>query len=367
MVHHINVLIDDYADMNMRSRFVLNGIHENACQKKVPVQTFFSTAALLKALSSERRKFVIVISESKIRSERLLGVLNENGVHPIFIQMQFPDYTYSYSSILPDFFLASYQLTMAILSEHSLPCAFIGYNRDSFADKNRLNGFKKAAGELQIQYKIYSNDNGIKNCLDKTMVDVKKYKNLICIGDAVAIPLIKMMKTAGINPGNFNIASLRNMKIGEFSRPSLTSVDSDYSSEGMAAVDVYMFLLKKKYIQNLYVHTDSRIIFRESTHLKKNICKFTPKQELDGAMVDFYGDSIVKEIDTLERMFVNCDDTDMSIIRCILKGFTYEKISEFHSMAVNTIKYRVKKMEHNLNVKSRREFLDYLKQFDFNI
>jgi predicted transcriptional regulator len=68
MVSSINVLIDDYADMNMRSKFVLDGIHEAASQKKIPVQTFFSTSALLKALSGNRKKFVIVIAETKMRS-----------------------------------------------------------------------------------------------------------------------------------------------------------------------------------------------------------------------------------------------------------------------------------------------------------
>jgi hypothetical protein len=36
-------------------------------------------------------------------------------------------------------------------------------------------------------------------------------------------------------------------------------------------------------------------------------------------------------------------------------------------MVVNSIKYRIKRMEANLNVKNKEEFLDYLRRFDLNI
>jgi len=367
MAYNINVLIDDYADMNMRSKFVLNGIHEVASERKIPVRTFFSTDALLEALSNERRKIVITIAESKVRSEQLLKFFNENEIHPVFIHMQFSDYSYSYSSILPDYFLASYQLTMAVLSDCPAPSVFVGYNNDSFADKDRLNGFTRAADELKIKYDMYNNDSGIQKSLELTLANLRKYKNIICIGDVVGVPLINKMKINGINPADFNIASLRSMKIGEFSKPAITSISSDYFAEGMTAVDTYMLLTKKKYIQNLFVHTESRIFFRESTHLKKNSLMFTPTQKLSGTMVDFYGDDIVKEIDAIERMLINCDNVDMSIISGMVKGNTYEKISEINSMAVNTIKYRIKKMEHFLNVRKRDDFIKYIKNFDLNI
>jgi DNA-binding CsgD family transcriptional regulator len=280
--------------------------------------------------------------------------------------MRFSDYSYSYSSILPDYYLISYQLTMAVLSEYPEPSAFVGYNNDSFADKDRLNGFKKAAEESGVEFEIYPNDHGIQHCLDNIMTDIGKYKNIICISDVVAVPLINALKKKGINPADFNIASLRSMKIGEFNKPSITSVTSDYHSEGMTAVDAYMLLLKKRYIQNLFIHTESRILFRESTHLKKNNIKFFPGQELNGPMVDFYGDDIVKEIDIMEKMLINCDNIDINIIRCIIKGYTYEEISDFNSLAVNTVKYRINKIVKSLNVNNRKEFIEYLMKFDLS-
>ena len=89
-----------------------------------------------------------------------------------------------------------------------------------------------------------------------------------------------------------------------------------------------------------------------------------PKPEFKGTLVNFYGDDIVVDIDAIERMLINCDNLDMNIINGMIKGYTYEKISEINYMAVNSIKYRIKKMEDSLNVKSRKEFMEYLKKYD---
>jgi DNA-binding CsgD family transcriptional regulator len=66
-------------------------------------------------------------------------------------------------------------------------------------------------------------------------------------------------------------------------------------------------------------------------------------------------------------MIINCDNIDMSIINGLIKGYTYEKISEINSMAVSSIKYRIKKMEYNLNVTNREEFIISLKEYDLNL
>ena len=364
MAYSIIVFIDYYADMNIRYKYVLDGIQDAASNRKIPVRIFYSIEDLLKALSGERRKFVIAIAESMMRSEQLLRVFNENGVHPIFFNMPFLNNIFSYSSILSDYFLASYKLTMAILSEAPKPSVFVGYNRDSFPDNSRLSGFLKAVEELGVQYKMYPNDNSVQHCLDETTEELGNYKNIICITDAIAVPLIKNMKAKDIDPGNFNIASLGSMKIGELCKPSITSIARDFSSEGMAAVDAFMLLVKKKYVQNLFVYSECRIIFRESTKIKNISLQFMPKQELKGTLVDYYGDDIIVDIDIIERMLINCDSLDINIINSMIKGYTYEKISEINHMAVNTIKYRIKKMENYLNVKSRKEFLEYLKKYD---
>jgi hypothetical protein len=130
------------------------------------------------------------------------------------------------------------------------------------------------------------------------------------------------------------------------------------------AVDIYIFLLKKGCVHNLCLNTDSQIILRGSTHLKIKKFDDEMKSEVSGGMINFYGNESVKKIDTLERMLINCDETDINILKGLFKGWTYEKLCEINLMAVNTIKYRVKKMENNLGVRNKGELLDCIKSYD---
>ena len=367
MNYHINVLIDDYADMNLRSKLVINGVHEEAYQKKITVRTFFSVDTLIEAMAKERRKFVIVISESKLNSEKVLWTLNEKNIHPIFIRMPFPNAYYSFSSIIPNYFPAIYHLTRMILNDFPEPSVFLGYNADSIADKNRLDGFIKAVDEYKVPHSVVTHHGDIGKSIDEFMDEIHKYKNIVCTNDVIALLLLRRMKEMNVEYIKFNITGCGNFRVGEYFKPSLTTITSDYYDLGTMAVNMYVFLFKKNQRQNMFINIDCRIILRESTHIKSKNNNKGPVPELFGEMVDFYGDNLVKEIDSLEKMLVSCDEIDKSILQGMLANFTYEKIAEINLLAVNTVKYRIKKMEKNLGVKSRRELLGIVKEFDLSI
>jgi DNA-binding LacI/PurR family transcriptional regulator len=371
LTYQINVLIDDYTDIALRDKLVLNGVHESAYQKKMAVRTFFSIEALIRALDRESRKFVIVISQSKINSERLLLMLNERGIHPVFINLQFSNTNYFFSSVIPNYYSSVYQLTRMILGEYPENSAFVGYNADSAADKLRLDGFRKAVDEYGLKDDVFSNDGNIDITMDSLLKQINGFKNLICANDVIALLLICRMKGEGLAVEEFNITGYGNIKTGEFFKPSLTTITGDYYNEGIMAVDIYVFLVKKNYlnknhVHNLSVNMDSRIIFRESTHLKAKNLHNELKPEISGEMINFYGNNSVKEIDALERMLVNCDETDMNILRGLMAGATYEQIAESCCVSVNTRKYRLKKMGANLMVKSRKEIVERIKVYDLD-
>ena len=366
MSFQINLLIDNYADMILRSRLVIQGITEIAYQKKVPINTFFSLDTMIKALRKERRRFVIIISESKIQSEKLLWYLSEKEIHPIFINEQFSDTSYSFSNVMPNLHFSFYKLTQLILKEFTEPSAFVGYNKDSIADKLRMDGFLKAVDEYGIKNHVYINNGDIDQCIHNVLAEKEKYKNIICTNDVVALLLIKQMKEMNCDPMNFNITGYSNMKIGEFFKPSLTTIVSDYYSAGIMAVEVYVFLYKKKQIYNMYVNMDSDIIFRESTHLKLRKIDLKHGNTNNDEMIDFYGNESVKKMDSIESMLLKCDDTDMGILHDLLNDKTYEEIAENYFMAVNTVKYRLKKMEACLKIANRKELYNYLKTYDLS-
>jgi DNA-binding LacI/PurR family transcriptional regulator/DNA-binding CsgD family transcriptional regulator len=363
----VNVYIDNYTDMNLRSKLVLNGIYQSAYQKKTVVRTFFSVGNLVETLSTERDRFVIVLSESRIHSENLLYLFVQNQVHPIFIHTQFPDTAFCFSSVIPNYYSAVYQLTGSILAEFPEPSVFVGFNDDSVTDKMRLDGFRKAANEYNVEYEVASNEGNLNDCLAKVLGDLRSYRNIICANDMIALLLLHKMKATGINPGNFNITGSGNTRTGEFFKPSLTTITSDFSNEGIAAVDAYTFLLKKEHVHSLSLRIESRIILRESTQLRASTARAASGAEIGGDMIDFYGDDSVRGIDALERMLMSCDDRDIGILHGLMRGYTYEKICDLNYLAVNTVKYRINKIEQYLKVRNKAELVDYLRIYELSL
>jgi DNA-binding NarL/FixJ family response regulator len=138
---------------------------------------------------------------------------------------------------------------------------------------------------------------------------------------------------------------------------------ADYFKAGILVVDAYVFLIKKIQIQNVYINTDCKIIMRESTHLR-NLSAAKGRPSPGGELIDFYNNETVHQMDILERMLVNCDETDMNILRGLMAEATYEQIAESSCISVNTVKYRLKKMGSNLKVKSRKEIVDRIRAYD---
>jgi len=220
----VNVFIDQYTDMNLRSKLVLNGIYQSAYQKKTPVRIFFSVGDLVETLGRERDRFVIVLSESRMHSERLLHLFARHQVHPIFIHMEFPNSAFSVSSIMPNHYSAVYQLTSCLLAEFPQPSVFVGLNDDSMVDRMRLDGFTKAADEHKVEHRIVPNKGNLNECLARVMKNLGSYRNFLCANDMIALLLLHQMKAAGIDPKGYNITGSGNTRIGAFFKPSLTTI-----------------------------------------------------------------------------------------------------------------------------------------------
>ena len=363
MLFNINILIDDYADMDLRSRAMLNGIHENAVEKKIPIRTFFSFPDMVKDMGKSKHRYVIIIAESKTRAENLLLLCNRNNIHPIFINMQFLDTTNNFSNVNPNYYSALYRISSIIISENREPSVFIGYNKDSMSDINRLHGFKKASEENQIPFNIVPNNGDINKCIEDTILIIGNYKNIICTNDTMALLLMTRMKELGIPPEKFNIIGSGNMKAGEFFSPSLTTIAVDYFKAGIMAVDVYIFLMKRNNIKNTSVSINCKIIIRESARIKNLDYKSNNNNQHTAEFVDFYNDEQVHKLTMLERMLSSCDETDLDILNGLLMNETYEQIAEKNYVSVNTIKYRLRKIETNLAVKGKPEIVGYLKTY----
>jgi hypothetical protein len=225
----------------------------------------------------------------------------------------------------------------------------------------------KAVTDYGIQHKVFKNEGHVDVCIDRVIEEIHLLKNILCANDMIAMLLMQRIKAAGLELRNFNIAGFSNLRLGEFFKPSLTTVVSDHVNSGSLAVDIYTFILKKGHVQKTSVTVDSKIIIRESTNLRMKKCEPPKEFVSDKVMINFYEDEAVRHIEKLESMISNCDATDLSILKKLLNNTTYEKMAEMNLVAVDTIKYRIKKMQSNLGVRNRNEMIDYIRKFDLNL
>ena len=79
--------------------------------------------------------------------------------------------------------------------------------------------------------------------------------------------------------------------------------------------------------------------------------------------IDFYGDENLADMERIDIMLSACDSTDIAILSDVTDGQTYEKISEKYYLAINTVKYRVKKMMEYTATESRKELIALLESY----
>ena len=156
------------------------------------------------------------------------------------------------------------------------------------------------------------------------------------------------------------ICSCSGMKISEYFEDPYPVCRIDYHEAGVQLAMLYRFLLKEDVIYSTVMTFDME--FLEG---RGDIPMSSPagSEIYSTSEVDFYGDKNLCDMEALDIMLSNCDETDISILCDITSGVTYEKISEKHYLAINTVKYRVKKMLDTVGTDSRRGLIALLDEY----
>ncbi|MDR2143891.1 MAG: substrate-binding domain-containing protein [Treponema sp.] len=369
MEYHMNqgfvdILVNDYVDGLLYYPAILNGIRANLSLKKKELRLFRKTEKLIKTIGARRKKYAIVITESKTNGERILADLYEANIHPVFINMQFRSSAVPYSSLLPSA-LAWNCLMEAVLAEYPLPSVILGVNKDSSTDMDSMEAFNATMKKHDLEPVVIYNDENINGCLEEMMDKLPSFKNIFCVNDFLALLLLQKIKKAGINPDGFNISGAGNIEMGRFIQPPLTTTSWNPFGMGFMAVELYVLLSKGKFSGSLNAVIDSEVVLRGSTHLKlKKPDDFKIPKMTTSKKVDFYGDTEIHKMELVERMFKNCDEIDITILKTLQEGGTYEKMCDYLDMAINSVHYRIRKMLNNMEVQNKEQLIDEIKRFD---
>ena len=344
----IYILIEENYAENSRYLKLLEGISSVA--KKKHLELCIRTK--VSEIPSEAKVAILICQSLKWSTDRI-GELNARNIHPLVFGFQYLDTMYKYSSIAPNYTKSAYRLTKYILGAGQRT-AILGYNEDSLPDRLKYIGIRYAVNESGGSYEVFRNRGDIIACLDAFKESAEGIENIVCCNDNVAIMLSSRYPEL---IRDRRICSCSGLKISEFFENPYPVCRINYFEAGVQLAMLYRFLVKEEVIYSTVMTFD--MDFASSG---EDIPMSIPEGDdiYSRYEIDFYGDESLREMEGLDKMLSALDSTDLAILTDISFGETYETVAEKYFLAVNTVKYRVKKMLENAGCESRRSLLDLL-------
>ena len=348
----IHILVEENYLQNNRFHRLFEGISSAARKKHEDV----SICRRVDELPSGCRLVVLVCQSLKWSVDRV-AELNAAGIHPLVFGFPYLDTMYDYSSIAPNYTKAAYLLTRHLLSARGGKVALLGYNEDSLPDRLKCTGIRYAAAGAGQEIEIYRNSGEVSACLEEFSRRCDGIVNIVCCNDNVAILLRRLYPQLLIGR---NMGSCSGLKLSEFFDDPYPAFRVDHFEAGVRLASLWFLLVKEDSIPSTVMTFDMRFSLGRREMVADEISVDTYGGE---CAVDFYGDKNFEMMERLDGMLTMCDDTDLSILAALMRDETYACISERLYLAVNTVKYRVKKMTEAAGVSSRRELQMLLQEF----
>ena len=348
----IHVLIEEnYMETN-RFHELFEGISYVAKKKHLDVVLYKTIDEIPKHC-----RVAILLGASLKWSATHIQRLCERGVHPLIFAMEQSSAPYAYSSITPDYTRAIYGLTKYLLSQDNAATALVGYNEDSQPDRLKYAGFCQAVQEFGAPYTVFENRGDVLACLDNFAQNCQDVKNIVCCNDNIAAMLyVKYPQLLQ----DRKLCSSSGLKLSEFFDNPYLVCRTDFYKAGEQLAELYAFLCKGKEI----LPTVMTLAVDFYIGAEQITLPFTPSgTQSSEKEIDFYGDKSLKQMEKLDKMLSECDETDIQILKGIVDNQTYEDISEENFVAVNTVKYRIKKMLSTADVSNKKELLERLEEY----
>lgn len=196
----------------------------------------------------------------------------------------------------------------------------------------------------------------------------QSFDAVLCPNAPVAISFLRFCQENGFRvPEELLVASMKDSDINRYCSPSLTSIAVDFNAIGEQAVVVWRYLQdmgNAGFRMRIAVH--GQIVVRESTGaqlpappLEERDPSISKGVEEEGAPAE---DPVALALMQLDRCLQRCDELDLRIIAQLLEGKSYESICEKLFLSESSLQYRVRKLFRAAETRSRREFVNLLKE-----
>ena len=342
----INIITEPEYDSTVWCRETLSGIKKRILNLRYEQKIYTEDT-----LSSDI-KTIIIIGTSPDWVEKILSKAEKLSIYPIVVSCHPIKSKKNASFVLIDHATATEECISYLNSCGRENIALYGINKKSYADSIKEKYFHKT----DIFH--FSEKVSLAECFDNFFEASKKYNAVICSNYITAIQLINRLAEKGLHvPQDMYVITYGDSMLGRLFSPSLSTVTLNHELLGIQAVDLYRFLYKSESRINAAVYIPYEIIPAKSTDnfpVKKQQQLNHKKTETDNF---FYTDKDIADIQSLEKMLRQCDETDKNIITYLQRNFSYGKISELLFISEGAVKYRVKKILAAGNIGSVRDML----------
>lgn len=346
------ILTDPNYSGSIWCKSFFNNLIENLRKNRIPFCEAFDEIP-------ENVEAVFIIASDYVWIKNTIKSLNKVDISPILICNHIEEIVGCEYSCVSSNVQASIKsfLSQLTLSDKN-KIAIYGVNTNSVADIGKVDVLFSNKEYFSENIKVFNNNGNLNDCYIDFTKNIDDIDVVICTNYFAAISLVKHLECESPEKlKKLNIFSLTSSSLSKYYNTYITSVNIDYNQYGRAAIRIYKNLKKHSYISTMNITVAWNVSDKHFSNASAVPLQKTFKQDI------FYNDNELNEMMKVEKLLDICDYMDTSIITGLIQKLSIEKICEICFMTEGAIKYRIKKLLSQCNIKDKSELFYLLTKY----
>lgn len=365
-------------------RKFLKGVLGKAANSGYIVNIVDMTEVPLEAYIASRKgnngRCVLIVGMNLFQEADILAAFKEANIPFFVINRHYADFL-NINSVSINYSNAVKEITEHLIKSGRRKIAFVGFNRFSSIDRQKLEGYTSALKEYRLDFNSnYIFDYGVKkvsDSIEEFLSVVKQFDAAVCSNDSIAIMVSNALRKKGVLiPDELAITGFDNMTIGRLATPKLTTIGFSQEEIGMLAVKAVSLFQGGTKISNLKIMVNYKLLIRESsgsspgTAINKvpnpwlendDGCKPLAEQDYDQAKnMEYWFDEDINRYYDFERLLYSITSLELKILGMLLSKAFYKEIAAELYITERAVKYHVEKLSERLHVESGKALVRLL-------
>ena len=357
-----------YSENEFRSglwhKKAIEGIHKAAAKRGISV-TETDDKSFSPELFGDEKRLLTIIGASDRHMDELIPACRKSGVRMLFVNYEPRIPSHDSSQVIMDYSDTMERILAYFTRNGRTKPALLGVNPDSASDRRKADFMlSRGMGE-----RIFYNDDGIGECVEKFLRVKDRYDSLIFTNDVFMLAASARLREAGIRvPEELWVVSFSDTMLSPVFEsplsPGISTFAIDYEELGRQCVELWNYLSKNPSDICATVRVRAGFFPNASTEFKE------PEGEIDSFLpagkrgnFDFYSDETVGEITRLENCLIQCDDTDFRILDSLMRGENRVGVAMKLYISEGTLYYRLRRLCRLAGQRTISELIGLIKKY----